>query len=467
MKKIELEQWEPFPGDPQRMQYAGQRVAQEVFEELKHRLEGMGYLPDEYFLMDREWENGREIPKDADIFCTTDYGGNEGVYLDVYLKWYEDSRPVTKSFITGKTLGETGADLDRMFLISSAITKAFHGEQGAYARYRQMEDSTKAEGVVLHLSPKEQRVLMDALLEQRMRQEAQMTNTEQLLRRMTGSITAYMDEVGARPLRMSTADRAVLAIRDGELYAFSSLAVQITKPEERGSLLAAAAGRPGPVGKRMARLMLGTKSPYPEDVWLDACKRAVDTGDLQRVQMMLDQTMDKVANPSPALPGEVLRYAFGQNRAMARELIRWATPEQVAAAPSRLLCGAAYAHDLPMLTELRQKGLQPGDQAAPLLRPLLAAYDEQRVAHLLRDSLRVQPEDYEAMNVCLRAQAQAAAEALLERGMKLDGYLAWAAKQDVLLDTQAQEILDCLAEQQAQVNSVPEQNGPVLGGMSL
>ena len=467
MKKIELEQWEPFPGDPRRMQYAGQRVAQEVFEELKHRLESMGYLPDEYFLMDREWENGREIPKDADIFCTTDYGGNEGVYLDVYLKWYEDSRPVTKSFITGKTLGETGADLDRMFLISSAITKAFHGEQGAYARYRQMEDSTKAEGVVLHLSPKEQRVLMDALLEQRMRQEAQMTNTEQLLRRMTGSITAYMDEVGARPLRMSTADRAVLAIRDGELYAFSSLAVQITKPEERGSLLAAAAGRPGPVGKRMARLMLGTKSPYPEDVWLDACKRAVDTGDLQRVQMMLDQTMDKVANPSPALPGEVLRYAFGQNRAMARELIRWATPEQVAAAPSRLLCGAAYAHDLPMLTELRQKGLQPGDQAAPLLRPLLAAYDEQRVAHLLRDSLRVQPEDYEAMNVCLRAQAQAAAEALLERGMKLDGYLAWAAKQDVLLDTQAQEILDCLAEQQAQVNSVPEQNGPVLGGMSL
>ena len=256
-------------------------------------------------------ENGREIPRGADIFCTTDYGGSEGIYLDVSLQWYENDRTVTRNFITGKTLGETGADLDRMFLISSAITKAFHGEQGAYARYRQMEDGTKAEGVVLHLSPKEQRVLMDALLEQRMRQEAQMTNTEQLLRRMTGSITAYMDEVGARPLRMSTADRAVLAIRDGELYAFSSLAVQITKPEERGSLLAAAAGRPGPVGKRMARLMLGTKSPYPEDVWLDACKRAVDTGDLQRVQMMLDQTMDKVANPSPALPGEVLRYAFG------------------------------------------------------------------------------------------------------------------------------------------------------------
>ena len=63
MKKIELEQWEPFPGDPRRMQYAGQRVAQEVFEELKHRLEGMGYLPDEYFLMDREWETAGRSPR--------------------------------------------------------------------------------------------------------------------------------------------------------------------------------------------------------------------------------------------------------------------------------------------------------------------------------------------------------------------------------------------------------------------
>ena len=142
MKKIELEQWEPFPGDPRRMQYAGQRIAQEVFEELKHRLEGMGYLPDEYFLMDREWENGRKIPKDADIFCAADYGGSEGTYLDVYLKWYEDSRPVTKSFITGKTLGETGADLDRMFLISSAITKAFHQrlDDGALLRRIQVDD---------------------------------------------------------------------------------------------------------------------------------------------------------------------------------------------------------------------------------------------------------------------------------------------------------------------------------------
>ena len=446
------------------------RTGQEVYEELKHRLEGMGYLPDEYFLLDDVWEDGKVVPRDADLFCTTDYGASEGIYLDVRLKWYgEDGKPVIKTFATGKTLGESSSDMDRMFLISSAITKAFHGEHGAYARFQRLEDGTEADGAVLHLSPKEKRVLMDALVEQRMRQEAQMTNTEQLLRRMAGSITAYMDEVGARPLRMSTADRAVLAVRDGELYAFSSLALQVMLPEEYGRLLTAAAGRPGAVGRRMTKLMmLGTKSPYPEDVWLDACKRAVDTGDLQRVQMMLDRTMDKVDAPSPSLPGEVLQYAYLQNPAMGSELIRRAAPEQVAAAPSKLLCAAAYARDLPMLTELLQKGLQPGDHAAPLLLPLLTAYDGQRVAHLLKDSLRVRPEDYDAMNVCLREHAPAAAEALLGQGMKLDGYLAWAAERGTMLDNRAREILEELKIQQDQAHSVQQQgSGPVLGGLSL
>ena len=447
----------------------GGRTGQEVYEELKHRLEGMGYLPDEYFLLDDVWEDGKVVPRDADLFCTTDYGDSEGIYLDVRLKWYgEDGKPVIKTFATGKTLGESGSDMDRMFLISSAITKAFHGEHGAYARFQRLEDGTKAEGVVLHLSPKERRVVMDALLEQRMRQEAQMTSTEQLLRRMTGSITAYMDEVGARPLHMSTADRAVLAVRDGELYAFSSLALQVTKPEERCSLLVESAGRPGAVGRRMAKLMLGAKTPYPEDVWLDACKRAVDTGDLQRVQMMLDRTMDKADSPSPSLPGEVLQYAYLQNPAMGSELIRRAAPEQVAAAPSKLLCAAAYARDLPMLTELLRKGLQPGDHAAPLLLPLLTAYDGQRVAQLLKDSLRVRPEDYDAMNVCLREHALEAAEVLLGQGMKLDGYLAWAAERGTMLDNRAREVLEELKIQQDQAHSVQQQgSGPVLGGLSL
>lgn len=130
MKPIELERWEPAPDDPRRKVYAGQRTAQEVFEELRYRLEGMGYLPDEYLFMDREWANGREIPRGAEIFCITDYGGSEGIYTDISLRWYQDGKSIIESFATGKTLGESGSDLDRMYLIASAIIKAFQGDRG-------------------------------------------------------------------------------------------------------------------------------------------------------------------------------------------------------------------------------------------------------------------------------------------------------------------------------------------------
>ena len=94
MKRIETEIWQPKPEDPQKLQYVGQRTAQEVFAELKHRLESTGYLPDEYFLMDSNWNDGREIPKDSSIFVTADYGASEGIYLNVHLNWHEDNKPI-------------------------------------------------------------------------------------------------------------------------------------------------------------------------------------------------------------------------------------------------------------------------------------------------------------------------------------------------------------------------------------
>ena len=106
MKQIEFERWEPDAENPRRLTYAGQRTAEDVFHELEAHLDSVGYLPDEYFTMDWRWEHGRQIPKGADFFCKTDYGGSEGIYLDVYLEWQEGDKPKKECFITGKTLGE-------------------------------------------------------------------------------------------------------------------------------------------------------------------------------------------------------------------------------------------------------------------------------------------------------------------------------------------------------------------------
>ena len=216
MKQIEFERWEPDAENPRKLKYAGQRKAEDVFHELEARLDSVGYLPDEYFTMDWRWEHGRQIPKGADFFCKTDYGGSEGIYLDMFLEWYEDSQRRTEHFMTGKTLGESGADMDRMSLISSAITKAFRGDNGVHARYMVVGgQSEPAETMSLNLSPDEQRLVTQALAEQRIRLGPQAEGEEKLLRRMVGNVTEYMDAAGLSN-RLDEHDRALLAEHDGE-----------------------------------------------------------------------------------------------------------------------------------------------------------------------------------------------------------------------------------------------------------
>ena len=369
MEIIEFEKWKPSAENPRKREYAGQRMAQEVFEELKQRLESQGYLPDEYFLMDQHWENGREIPKNADIFCTTDYGGSEGVYLDVYLKWPQDGKPVTKSFITGKTLGENGNDLDRMFLISSAITKAFHGDHATHARYMKIggvEDDTG--GAVVHLSQQEQRTIINALVEQRERQEEAMTQTEQLLRRMTGSITAYINEVGMKPLQMSNYDKAVLAIRDGEMTAFTEYVAKVT--DQADVLLVEAAGRPGLVGRNMTAMLLDGRTNVDYAHYCDACKKAIDINDPEKSLFLLHWAEHAVPKVEPSFYGEMASYAYLDHRFIAKQIIHQCNADQIAAAPSHLLEQFAADHDFRTLSELVDKGISGGGSSARTLHML-------------------------------------------------------------------------------------------------
>ena len=57
MKQIEFERWEPDAENPRKLNYAGQRAAEDVFHELEAQLDSVGYLPDEYLLLDRRWRS--------------------------------------------------------------------------------------------------------------------------------------------------------------------------------------------------------------------------------------------------------------------------------------------------------------------------------------------------------------------------------------------------------------------------
>ena len=426
MEIIEFDKWKPSADDPRKVEYVGQRTAQEVFEELKHRLEGQGYLPDEYFELRGEWEGGREIPRDADLFCTVDYGESEGVYVDVYLKWYDEKqkKSITSSFIVGKTLGENGNVLDRMFLTASAITKAVHGDHATHARYMQVggpEEDTG--GRVVHLSQQEEKVIIEALVEQRERQEEAMGQTEQLLRRMTGSITAYMDTVGQRPLRVSDYDKTVLAVRDGELSAFRELYPRVR--EQADELLIETAGRPGVVGRQMTLLLVADTEQFPESAYRTACQKAIDINDPTKTAFLMEQAKTHVPDLSPSFFGEMAVYAFWDHCHIAREIIKQCTNEQIAAAPPYLLEQFAGPRDVDhrMLSILVEKGISGGNSAERTLHMLTYEGRNSWIAEdLLEKRMWVDINDYHALNTCVKNGAVDVAKLLLDGGMDFEQY---------------------------------------------
>ena len=149
MPIIETEIWKKNPDKPGTIIFDSQRKARDIFVELKEHLKADGRLPDEYFMFDESnWGKGALFPKDAYIYCVTDYGGSEGIYIDIYLKYEKDvyeyneekksgeykKRMVTEHFATGKTLGDSLEDMDKMHLVAASVTAAFYGNIQEFAK---------------------------------------------------------------------------------------------------------------------------------------------------------------------------------------------------------------------------------------------------------------------------------------------------------------------------------------------
>jgi len=174
MPIIETEIWKKNPDRPGTVIFDSQRKAQDIFNELEAHLKADGRLPDEYFLFDARsnWKDGALFPRDGEIVCNVNYGDSEGIYLDISVRYskkvyeyhgesaasgYVD-RVVTEHFATGKTLGESIEDLDKMNLVASSVTAAFYGsKQQIQERYARIESG--AEPKTYQLSPYNQDAL--------------------------------------------------------------------------------------------------------------------------------------------------------------------------------------------------------------------------------------------------------------------------------------------------------------------
>jgi hypothetical protein len=129
---VETEIWEKDSESPNRYNYVGQRKAIDVFKDLKEYLSQRNMLPEDYFFINVHLEDKNVLfPRNASIIAYADYGGNEGIYLDVELM--QDGK--LTSFARGKTLSETKEGLVHMHLICAEIIQAFHGDTNVHSRY--------------------------------------------------------------------------------------------------------------------------------------------------------------------------------------------------------------------------------------------------------------------------------------------------------------------------------------------
>lgn len=132
MSRIETEIWENVPEQPGRMKYVGQRNVSEVFRDLETFLREENLYPDEYFMLNRDFERSDEqkMPRVMDVVCYAQWGGSEGIYLevDLWIKHPTEDRYFRVNFATGKTLCESSEDYDRMQYIAGRIYKAFTHE---------------------------------------------------------------------------------------------------------------------------------------------------------------------------------------------------------------------------------------------------------------------------------------------------------------------------------------------------
>lgn len=83
VEPIEIQKWVPHPEKPGYLKYTGNRTINEIFTDLRKRLEEEGLLPDEYFHVFLDVDENALFPEYRWIACYPVTGGSEGHYIHI------------------------------------------------------------------------------------------------------------------------------------------------------------------------------------------------------------------------------------------------------------------------------------------------------------------------------------------------------------------------------------------------
>lgn len=126
LKTIEVDRYEKMD-DGIHIKHVGMIKAKDAFKQLETHLEEVGLLPDEYFSPSYSLYGMDDLPDYRTAICHVDWGGNEGIYLDISMLHYEGNQIKLDTFATGKTLDSSGEAFLRMSRIAAECSMMLNG----------------------------------------------------------------------------------------------------------------------------------------------------------------------------------------------------------------------------------------------------------------------------------------------------------------------------------------------------
>lgn len=133
IKSFDVDRWSE-PNKKKIVKHIGMRTKKEIFDMLTDHLKRKNLLPDEYFLYaTQNQQTEKELPDYDFALCTPNYGGSEGIYLDIVLMYCdaEDNRQFMR-FATGKTLDDSADAFFRMSRIAAECSLLLNGRGCSY-----------------------------------------------------------------------------------------------------------------------------------------------------------------------------------------------------------------------------------------------------------------------------------------------------------------------------------------------
>ena len=136
IKTFDLDRWSE-PDEQQHVRHIGMADAKETFEKLEAHLKEKGMLPDEYFSYSMDMRTrSKELPDFNFALCVPNFGGSEGIYLDIDLIYIEeDGEQKSLRFAPGKTFQEGADAFFWMSRIAAECSLMLNGRGRTYEKH--------------------------------------------------------------------------------------------------------------------------------------------------------------------------------------------------------------------------------------------------------------------------------------------------------------------------------------------